>query len=269
MIVVTGATGNVGRPLVQALAESGASVMAVSRKVTELPDGVRHHQADLAEPHMLEPALDGAEALFLLTSPEFLAGGDLTGVLRAARAANVQRVVLLSSQGVATGRHPSAHEDAVRESGLEWTVLRPSGFFSNAFQWAGSVRARREIAAPFGDVALPNIDPADIAAVAAVVLREAGHGGKSYTLTGPEPISPRQQAEAIAAALGVPIRFAEQTREEARAGMLLFMPEPVADVTLDILGTPTPAEQQVGPGVENLLGRRPGKFADWARRAFR
>ncbi|KAA9159835.1 NAD(P)H-binding protein [Amycolatopsis acidicola] len=270
MIVVTGATGNVGQPLVKALADSGAAVTAVSRKAAQVPAGVRHHQADLAEPDSLP--LDGAEALFLLTSAEFLASGDLTGVLRAAGAAGVRRTVLLSSQGVGTFRHPAVHEEAVRQGSPEWTILRASGFQSNAFQWAESVRARREVAAPFGDVALPNIDPADIAAVAAAVLREPGHDGRTYTLTGPAPISPRQQAEAIGAAIGEPVRFIEQSREEARAAMLHFMPEPVAEATLDILGRPTPAERQVSPDVERVLGRGPRPFSGWAARfapAFR
>lgn len=176
MIVVTGATGNVGRPLVQALAGAGEQVTAVSRRVTKGAGRVRFHQADLAEPESLKPAVHGADAMFLLTSPDFLANGDLTEVMNVVRAAGVRRVVLLSSQGVGTQRHPSNLEDAVMQSGLEWTMLRPGNFNSNALQWAGSVRTRRIVAAPFGDVALPAIDPVDIAAVAAVALREPGHG---------------------------------------------------------------------------------------------
>ena len=134
------------------------------------------------------------------------------------------------------------------------------------------VRTRRTVAAPFGDVALPAIDPADIAEVAAITLRDAGHGGRTYELTGPAPISPRQQAAAIADALGEPVRFVEQSRAEARARMLRFMPEPVVEATLGILGTPTAAEQRVSPDVERVLGRPPRTFADWAARnaaAFR
>jgi uncharacterized protein YbjT (DUF2867 family) len=273
MIVVTGATGNVGRPLVECLAKAGEQVTAVSRRASEVPAGVRHHQADLAEPESLEYALRGAEALFLLISPDFMmAKGDLGDVMKVARASRVRRVVLLSSQGVGTGRHPSDLEDAVTRSGLEWTMLRPGGLDSNALQWAGSVHARREVAAPFGDVALPGIDPADVAEVAAVALREPGHGSSVYTLTGPEPISPRQQAAAIGAALGEPVRFAQQSRAQARDQMLGYMPEPVAESTLDLLGAPSAAEQRVSPDAERILGRPPRPFAEWAARniaAFR
>jgi uncharacterized protein YbjT (DUF2867 family) len=266
MIVVTGATGNVGRPLVQALIEAGESVTAVSRKATGAPEGVRVHRADLVEPESLKPALDGAEALFVLTSADFMAGGDMGGVLAVAEAAGVRRVVLLSSHGVGTGRHPSHLEDAVKRSGLEWTILRPGNFDSNAFQWADTVRSQRVVAAPFGDIAIPAVDPADIAEVAAAALREPGHGGNVYTLTGPAPISPRQQAAAIGTAIGEPVRFAELTREEARAGMLAYMPEPIVEATLGALGTPTPAEQAVSPDVERVLGRPPRAFAEWAAR---
>ena len=130
-----------------------------------------------------------------------------------------------------------------------------------ACQWAESVRVHREVAAPFGDVPLPTIDPADIAAVAAVVLRDPSHDGAVYDLTGPEPVSPREQAAAIAAAVGEPVRFTEQTRAQARATLVRFMPEPVADSTLDLLSTPV---RQVSPVVADLLGRRGRTFAEWA-----
>ncbi|SNS43101.1 Uncharacterized conserved protein YbjT, contains NAD(P)-binding and DUF2867 domains [Streptosporangium subroseum] len=268
MIVVTGATGNVGRPLVQTLMAAGEQVTAVSRRISaqDVPSGARYRQADLAKPDSLRPALHGAEALLLLTSPDFMANGDLSDVMNVAREAGVRRVVLLSSQGVGTQRHPSDLEDAVRRSGLEWTMLRPGNFDSNALQWAGSVRTQRAVAAPFGDVALPAIDPADIAEVAAVTLRGPGHEGNVYTLTGPTPISPRQQAAAIGDALGESVRFIELSHAEAREQMLGYMPEPVVEATLGALGAPSAAEQRVSPDVERLLRRPPRTFAEWATR---
>lgn len=266
MIVVTGATGNVGRPLVQALIDAGEQVTAVSRRGTAGAAGVRSLRADLAEPESLEPALHGAEALFLLTSPDFMANGDLGDVMNVVRASSVRRVVLLSSHGVGTQRHSAHLEDTVKESGLEWIMLRPGNFDSNALQWADSVRRQRVVAAPFGDVAVPSIDPADIAEVAAVALLESGHAGGTYTLTGPEPTSPRGQAAAIGNALGEPVRFVEQSRAQARAQMLGYLPEPVVEATLDALGTPLASEQRVSPDVERLLGRPPRSFAEWAAR---
>ncbi|WP_328448150.1 NAD(P)H-binding protein [Amycolatopsis sp. NBC_00438] len=279
MIVVTGATGNIGRPLTEALAAAGQQVTAVSRHAAVVPDGVRHVVADLAEPAGLEPALAGAKALFLLLSGDLhAAGAHPADVLAQAAAAGVRRVVLLSTLGVATRPFGTtrvamrALEDALRESGLDWTILRPGGFASNALWWAESVRARQVVAAPFGDIGVPVVDPADIAEVAAAGLLDDRHTGAVYELTGPAVITPRGQTAAIADALGSPVRFHELTRAEAKAGMARSMPGELADDTLDILGSPSPAELRVSPDVERVLGRAPRSFADWVARnmaAFR
>lgn len=279
MIVVTGATGNIGRPLTQALAEAGQQVTAVSRHPAAVPNGVRHVAADLAEPASLKPALAGAKALFLLLSGDLhAAGAGPADIIGQAAASGVRRVVLLSTLGVVTRPFgPTriamrALEDVLRESGLEWAILRPGGFASNALWWAESVRAQQVVAAPFGDVGVPIIDPADIAEVAAACLREDRHTGGVYELTGPEVITPRQQAEAIAAALGSPVRFHELTRDEAKTAMTRSMPAELADDTLDILGSPSLAELRVSPDVQRVLGRAPRPFSDWAARhvaAFR
>ncbi|WP_327295692.1 SDR family oxidoreductase [Streptomyces sp. NBC_01197] len=279
MIVVTGATGNIGRPLTQALAEAGRQVTAVSRHTAAVPNGVRHMVADLAEPAGLKPALAGAEALFLLLSGDLHAhGASHADLIAEAAGSGVRRVVLLSTLGVATRPFGSTRiamrelEDALRESGVEWAILRPGGFASNALWWAESVRAQRVVAAPFGDVGVPVIDPADIAAVAAACLLDDRHSGGVYELTGPEVITPRRQAEAIATALGSPVRFHELTRDEAKAAMTQSMPAELADDTLDIIGSPNPAELRVSPDVQRVLGRAPRPFADWAARnvaAFR
>ncbi|GAA3500167.1 NAD(P)H-binding protein [Streptomyces prasinosporus] len=281
MFVVTGATGNVGRSLVQALAATGAQVTATSRGISaaDVPEHVEYTRADLVDPESLRPVFDGADALFLQNggpSAHLLSPQDILDV---AKAGGVGRVVLLSSQGVATRPRSASHggtagsiEEAVQQSGMAWTILRPGGFNSNAYAWAESVRTRRTVAAPFADIGLPTIDPDDIAEVAAAALREDGHVGQIYELTGPATITPRQRAEAIADALGEPVRFIEQTRDEARAQMLQFMPEPVVETTLTILGEPTPAERRISPAVEQVLGRAPRTFADWAQRyiaAFR
>lgn len=189
--------------------------------------------------------------------------------------------MLLSSIGVASRSDSESHggtglalDRAVRQSGMDWTVLRAGGFASNAYAWAESVRTRRTVAAPFAGVGLPVVDPDDIAEVAAAVLREDGreegragrHAGQVHELTGPALTTPRQQAEALGEALGEPVRFVELTREQAREHMLAFMPAPVAETTLTILGEPNEAELRISPAVEQILGRPPRTFADWARR---
>lgn len=268
MFVITGATGNVGRPLVAELSKRG-EVRAVSRNAG--------HRADLADPESLRPVVAGAEAFFLLVSG---AGAhlDAHAILDVVKAGGVRRIVLLSSQAAGTRPGSPSHaplralEETVHNSGLEWVVLRPGGFASNTFAWAGAVRAARAVAAPFGDVGLPVVDPADIAAVAVNALCDAEQHGRTYELTGPELSTPRQRAAAIGAALGEEVRFTEQSAAEARAQLVTFMPEPVADGTLAILGSPTTDEQRISPDVERVLGRPATPFAEWAHRniaAFR
>ncbi|WP_037370430.1 NmrA family NAD(P)-binding protein [Amycolatopsis orientalis] len=275
MIVVTGATGNVGRSLVESLAESGHAVTAVSRGVSSPPPsrpGVTPIAADLADVDSLIPALKGADALYLLVSG---AGAHVDGeaLLQAAADAGVSRVVLQSSQAAGTRPDAVSHaplaalEETVRSSGLEWTVLRPGGFATNTFAWIPSIRAQRTVFSPFGDVALPAVDPLDIAEVAAAALTDTGHSGQTYVLTGPEATSPRQRAQILAAALGEPLEFVEVTREQAREQMLRQMPESVADGTLDILGQPLPEELRISPDVEKVLGRPATSFASWVGRS--
>jgi len=236
-------------------------------------------RADLAAPETLRAALDGAEALFLHDGGAGGSGLDPRAILDVTRGAGVRRVVLLSSQGVATRPESLSHggvmraiEEAVRESGLAWTILRPGAFASNAYVWAESVRAERTVAAPFGDVAIPVIDPADIAEVAAAALREDEHREHVYVLNGPAAVTPRQRADAIGAALGQPVRFVELTRAEAQARMVMYLPEPVVQTSLDVIGEPNAAELRLSPDVERVLGRAPRTFSEWARRnvqAFR
>jgi uncharacterized protein YbjT (DUF2867 family) len=272
MIVVTGATGNVGRPLVRALAASGHKVTAVSRQIRQdaVPEGVRIVVADMTDPQSLRPAFDSADALFLHDGSNSAEVLKSQNILDLAKSAGATRVVLLSSQGVHTRPDSQSHgilmrstEDAVRQSGLDWTILRPGGFNSNAYAWADSIRHQRTVIAPFGDVGMPTVDPADIAEVAAVALSDTGHAGKIYELTGPALTTPRQRATAIGDALSEPIQFIEQTRDEAHTQMLQFMPAWAVETTLAVLGQPTPAEQQISPVVEQLLGRTPRTFADW------
>ena len=135
-----------------------------------------------------------------------------------------------------------------------------------------AVRARQAVFAPYGDVALPAVDPFDVAEVAAAALTSDGHLERTYVLTGPEATTPRQRTEVIARAIQKDLAFIEASPDDAREQMLQFMPAPVADATLAILGHPTPEEAQVSPDVEKALGRPARSFADWATRnaaAFR
>jgi len=154
----------------------------------------------------------------------------------------------------------------VRGSATEWTILRPGGFASNALAWVPMIKEMNAVHAPYGDVALPIVDPLDIAEVAAVALIEDGHSGRTYEITGPAATTPRDRVEEIAAATGRPLEFVELSQEEAQSQMLEFMPPTVVEGTLAILGHPTADERAVSPHVEEVLGRPARGFGEWARR---
>ncbi|WP_030690122.1 SDR family oxidoreductase [Streptomyces globisporus] len=272
MIVVTGATGNVGRPLVEMLAAAGEEVTAVSRRpAVGLPAGVTHRRGDLADVDGLKGLFEGAEAVYLLVAG---LGDEVRPreIVAAAVACGVRRIVFQSSQLVGTRTDSVSHEilrafeTAVRESGVEWTVLRPGGFASNAFLWAEQVRSARTVAAPFADVALPVVDPADIAEMAAAALRDSAHAGRTYVLTGPVAVSPREQVRALADALDAPVEFVAQSADEARSQLVRFLPEEAVDGMLSVMGEPRADEQRVSPDVERVLGRAPRPFSAWAVR---
>jgi uncharacterized protein YbjT (DUF2867 family) len=269
MILVTGATGNVGREVVAALAARGEDVRAVVRDPTRaaLPAGVERVGGDLELPESLTPALDGARAVFLL-------GGwsDMPELLRRIERAGVERVVLLTSRCVVGGRADNPvtrmwmdSEAAVRGSGVPWTVLRPSGYQSNALRWLPQLRTGDVVRAPWPDVAIAAIDPADIAAVAATVLTEPGHDGVAYPLSGPEPLLPGEQVATLGAALGRPLRYEPLADEEARAAMAADTPAPYVDAFFRFFSDGEFDDAGVVDTVERLAGRQPRRFAQWAR----
>ncbi|PZT73411.1 MULTISPECIES: SDR family oxidoreductase [unclassified Streptomyces] len=269
MILVTGATGNIGRPLLTELRSCGAGPLrGLTRDVSRarFPEGVEAVEGDLTVPESLEAALSGVRALFLPSRV-----GPDADVLAAARRAGVEHVVLVSSITVLSHPHlgPAAENQEVerllKDSGMAWTILRPTQFASNALMWAAAIRAGDTVRAPFPDTGLPTIHPADIASVARAALTEPGHRGRTYPLTGPEPVSARQQAAAVAAALGREVPFAGASRQEARAPLAAVFGEAAADAVLDVMGGDVNDELlAVRDTVERVTGAPGRPFRQWA-----
>ncbi|NED82306.1 NAD(P)H-binding protein [Streptomyces sp. SID11233] len=269
MILVTGATGNIGSALLKELHAHGAGPLRGLTRDTAraaFPEGTEAVEGDFADAASLRPALDGVRSLFLVSRL-----GPDADILEAARDAGVRHVVLVSSITVQT--HPRlgpagenlAVEQLLRASGMDWTILRPTQFASNALMWASSVRGRETVRAPYADTALPTIHPADIAAVARVALTESGHRGATYALTGPEPVSARQQVEAIAAALGRKVPFAAISRQEAHAQMAAVFGAEAADAVLDVTGGDVNDELlRVRDTVARVTGVPARPFRQWA-----
>jgi uncharacterized protein YbjT (DUF2867 family) len=267
VILVAGATGNVGAELVRVLAAAGEPVRALSRRPdpAALPAGVTAVGGDLNDPDTLAGALDGTRGMFVLSGYR-----DMPGLLRLAGEAGVGRVVLLSGSSAgardldnAISRYMVASEAAVRESGLGWTILRPVSFMSNTLQWADQLRSGDVVRAPFADVPVAMIAPYDIAAVAAEALLSGQHDERVYPLTGPESLRPADRVHLLGSVLGRELRFVGQTDDEARAEMSAAMAGQYVDAFFRFFGDGMLDESTVLPTVAEVTGRAPHTFREW------
>jgi len=268
-ILVTGAAGNVGAELVRLLLADGRTVRALSRTSAPggVPAGAEIVTGDLADRSSLAAAFTAVDAVFLLAGYP-----DTPGLLSDLRAAGVTRVVLLSSGAVVDGdpenyvvRYNAESEKAVRDSGLEWTILRPSGFMSNTLQWRDQLRTGTEVVEPFADVPIAIIDPADIAAVATLALTTAGHHGRSYRLTGPHALLPADRARVLGRVLDRDIELRAEQDPQARRRMTQDMPEPMVDAFFQFFRRGGYDDSRVDPTLPSLLVRPARTFEQWAR----
>lgn len=269
MILVTGATGNVGSEVVRALAAAGEPVRALVRKpdTVPLPDGVEAVTGDLNRPESMTGALGGARAVFLLPGYE-----DMPGLMAEARRAGVEQVVLLSGGSAGSGdttnavtRFMAASESAVRESGLPWTFLRPSAFMSNALRWLPQLRSGDRVRVPFPYVRTASVDPYDIGAVAARALLSDEYRGEILRPTGPVAMPPADQVAVLAEVLGRDLEFVGLTNEEARTDLLATMPVEYVDAFFDFYVNGSLDESIVRPTVREVTGREPRAFEQWAQ----
>jgi uncharacterized protein YbjT (DUF2867 family) len=268
MILVTGATGNVGAELVGQLASDGVAVRGLVRNADAvLPEGAHACVGDLNEPESLVAALEGVRGVFLLPGYR-----DMPGLLARVRAAGAERVVLLSGRSVlatevdnAISRYMLASEDAVRRSGVSWTFLRPAGFMSNALRWKSQITARDVVRAPFAQIANALIDPYDIARVAAVALLSAGHDGEAYPLSGPESLRPADELRVLGELLGRELRLEALSNEEARVEMEADMPAEYVHAFFRFYVDGVIDESEVLPTVEEITGAPPRTFRQWAQ----
>jgi uncharacterized protein YbjT (DUF2867 family) len=262
-IVVTGATGTIGRRVVDRLVQAGQPVRALTRNAAaaDLPAGVEIAEGDLTRPETLRPAFEGATALHLLSA----SGADHipleTGpeIVDLATAVGVRRVTVLG-----TGRQGPV-EKAVAASDMEWTQLTPVDYMANTLGWAESIRTKGVVREPFSGRLTASADEADVAAVVATLLMRGGHAGRCYRVTGPEALTPVDKVRIIAAATGRPVEFAELSSDEARALWLAEgWPAEGVEFMLDMWAT-VPAEVGVvTDAVERVTGRPPRTFALWA-----
>ncbi|MFI7636181.1 SDR family oxidoreductase [Nonomuraea sp. NPDC049400] len=267
MILVTGATGNVGRHVVNLLLQAGEQVRAISRNPERagLPDGVEVIRADMSQAEDLRAALQGADRAFLLP-----AAGQVHGFLDAAVKAGLGHVVLLSALAVTMkqagvlGSVHADYEQAVARSGLSWTFLRPGAFMANDLRWAPGVKNGGVVRAPFAEAATAPIDERDIAAVAARTLLDDGHAGKAYELTGPASLTTAERVRILGQVLGRDLRLEELSPEQVREQMITDTPAVVVDSMLTLFASFVGRAAEVSPVVRELTGSAPHSYADWA-----
>jgi uncharacterized protein YbjT (DUF2867 family) len=266
MILVTGATGNVGSELSSQLAGRGRAVRALVRdQNAAFPGGVEIVVGDLNRIESWSGALEGVRGVFLLSGYN-----DMPSMLAAMRHAGVEQVVLLSSQSAAdsdttnaVARYHILSEAAVRESGLAWTFLRPSSFMSNALRWIPQLRRGDIVREAFGDVRVAAVDPHDIAAVAMEALCSTRHVGRSYRLTGPQALSADDRVRILGGVLERDLRFEPMSDTEARVDMSSSMPAEYVEAFFDLFRGGRYDESTVYPTVQEITAQPPRTFKQW------
>jgi uncharacterized protein YbjT (DUF2867 family) len=271
-VLVTGATGRVGRVVVDLLLDAGVPVRALTRRTEEaaLPADVDVVHGDLTVPESLDAALRGVDVVFLVwTAPPATAASVVERL-----ATHTRRVVFLSAP------HRTPHpffqqpnpmaelyaeiERLLASCGLEWTIIRPGVFASNAlFWWAPAIRAEGAVRWPYGAAETAPVDDRDVAAVAARTLYEEGHAGGDYVLTGPESLSQAEQVRAIGSVLGRPVAFEELSPDEFRRETEGSWPRPVVDMLLAAWGATMGRPAFVTSTVSEILGSPARTFRQW------
>ncbi|WP_062981146.1 NAD(P)H-binding protein [Nocardia anaemiae] len=272
MIVITGATGTIGSEVVRQLAARGVPVRAVTRNPQRVPAEVEAVRGDYRDPDSMAAAMTGADAAFLVG---VLGPDDAEtdrALVRTARDAGVRRIVKLSAIGTGDpelGRVGTWHmpgEQAARESGLEWTILRPSSFASNTLSWADAIRSGQPVPNLTGTGSQGVIDPRDVAAVAAEALLTPGHSGHIYTLTGPALLTCADQVATLATVLGHPLDVVDVPENVAREHMISsgMSPEFVEGALAGQAYIRAGGNATLTDDVHQVLGRPPRSYAEWA-----
>lgn len=272
-ILVTGATGNVGREVVSQLAAAGHRVRALSRNpaFAHLPREVEVMQGDLSVPEGLDAAVNGVEVVFLLWRSEAIQAVPL--VLERFKQ-HAKRIVFLSSSAVRDDTDQQTNpigwlhaeiEHAIEKSGLAWTFLRPGAFAVNLIRWwAPQIQSGDTLRWPFAPAATAPIHEADIAAIAVRALTENGHTGAKYILTGPESLTQAEQLNAIGEAAGRRLRYEEIPPAIARQEMASLVPSFVLEILLDVWSKAVNHPAPVTTTVADITGLPGRTFRQWA-----
>jgi (4-alkanoyl-5-oxo-2,5-dihydrofuran-3-yl)methyl phosphate reductase len=273
MILITGATGHIGKELVPLLLPHGQPIRVLVRdpkKVAQLEPCIERAVGDWNQPESLVEAMKGVERVFLVT---FEKQQDLN-VIEVAKRAGVRHIVKLSTleateHKIQVGKWHYEREELIRASGLDWTFLRPGMFMSNSIDWwAESIKGQGSVFFPGGKKGkVAPVDPRDVAKVAAVALTQPGHRGQAYELTGSELFTIGEMVQVIAKVLGKPIQYMDIPPIAAKLFMLKTgMDKMLVNALMEMLASLRRNEGAiVTDTVERITGQAPRSFEGWCR----
>jgi uncharacterized protein YbjT (DUF2867 family) len=269
MILVTGATGNVGKVLVQQLLEKGARTRILVRdpqRAAGLAGKVEFAVGDLDKPETLADAVKGVEQLYFVTAQT----QQVRHLLEAAQHAGVKHVVKQSTIeadcSLGPGKWHRQQEQLIQSMGFEWTILRPTLMMVNTIQWwAETIKSQNAVYFPGGKGKVPPVDPQDVAAVASVVLTEPGYIGRIFDITGPESLTIGEMVEILAKVIGRPIKYTDVPVFAAGIAMLRYGTSlNLAYHLMQTLGALRRSEYAYVTDVVEQVGRvKPRTFEEW------
>ncbi len=274
MILITGASGNVGREVVKQALAVGLKIRATFQSpavAAQAPAGLEGVIMDYAKPETIRPALQGVEKIFLVGPPVRSLPVLEANFVKEVRAAGRKHIVKLSALGGRESIFPSGHRDSeenIEASGLPYTFLRPNGFMQNLINYnAGTISSQNAFYGCQGNGAVSIVDIRDIAAVAVIVLAATGHEGKSYALTGGEALTNEQVAEKVSRVAGRKISYVDLPAAELKKGIVSAgTPEWSAEALVDLQRFYCEGKASlVTDDVERLIGHRPITFDQFAR----
>jgi uncharacterized protein YbjT (DUF2867 family) len=270
--LITGPTGTVGSLVVEHLLAEGfhPAIFARDRAKAQQRFGNRVdlRLGDLANPDDLSAAFTNIDTVFLVNSGPDLASRDQMAA-EVAIASRVKRIVKLSSAdarfGIGTGAWHRHGEAAIRNFGIHFVFVQPSGFMSNALHWAHTIKTRRIVRSPTGEGKIPFIHPADIAAFAAKILMTPNYDGQSFAITGPAALSYREMAAQISEVIKTDLTLENLMEEDVRQEMSgEGESPPVVEAHLSIYRAIRKGRlADVSPDFQAVMGRPPLTFRQW------
>jgi uncharacterized protein YbjT (DUF2867 family) len=268
--LVIGARGHIGSVVLEELVAAGESVRASSRdvKLGDFPADVDVVEGDLSDPATFPAMLNRVRKVFL-----YVAGDQIEAFAAEARNAGVEHIVLLSSNSVLfpdaldnpTAVEHMNVEKALHDSGIDWTFVRSGYLATNTLRWQFSIRNERAVRTAFPDGSTSLVHERDVASVAARALLDDAHRGMAYLVLGGETLTERDQVDAIAAALGEPVRLDVLDIGTYRDELRAHVPDVFVDPIIQAAGrVPQVPEEKRIDALPELLGRAPLTFTEWA-----